>query len=64
MNTTTQNKNGAYDYARDIQKEAVAAAKRSGRSLKTEIRERLRLIPVEFRTSTYELLNARGLFDM
>lgn len=63
MNTTT-NKNGAYDYAKQIQKDSVAAAKRSGRSLSTEIRERLRLIPVEFRTATYELLSARGLFDM
>jgi len=61
---TTKNKNGAYDYAREIQTEAVAAAKRSGRSLSTEIRDRLRLIPVEFRSATYQLLNARGLFDM
>ena len=64
MNTTTQNKNGAYDYARQIQRDAVQAAKRSNRSLSTEIRERLRLIPVEFRTATHELLIARGLFDM
>lgn len=63
METTTKNKNGAYNYANEIQRDAVAAAKRSNRQLSTEIRERLRLIPVEFRSSVYKILSARGLFD-
>lgn len=60
---TTKNKNGAYDFAKQIQKDAVAAAKRTGRTVAAEVRDRLRMIPVEFRSATYELLNARGLMD-
>ena len=53
----------AYEWAKEIAHAAQEAARRSGASVASEARIRLRNVPVQLRMATYQLLSARGIFD-